>query len=130
MPKPVDRKSPEWSQKLLLGPLLTVDVSKWKDPFHHQKSAVRRNTPNEKAKPISLAHQNNLKGFTFKIVLFDDDLICFVLSPPSPFPHPLNPPMSPYYNCINLAKNFFANFSSCNDLISPVAFAPAPPLLL
>ena len=32
--------------------------------------------------------------------------------------------MSPYYNCINLAKNFFANFSSCFDLISPEAFAP------
>ena len=40
--KPVDRKSAEWSQKLLLGPLSTVDVSKRKAPFHPQKPPARR----------------------------------------------------------------------------------------
>ena len=68
----MDRKSAEWSQKLLLGPLSTADVSKRKAPFHPQKPPARRNAANEKVKPIALTLQNNLKGFTFKIVLFDN----------------------------------------------------------
>lgn len=68
----MDRKSAEWSQKLLLGPLSTEDVSKRKAPFHPGKPAACRNAPNEKVKPISLTLQNYLKGVnTFKIVLFD-----------------------------------------------------------
>ena len=67
----MDQKSAEWSQKLLLGPLSTVDVSKVKASFHPQKPATRRNGENENGKPISLTLQNKLKGFTFKIVLFD-----------------------------------------------------------
>merc|ERR1711875_106402 len=70
--KPVDRKSAEWSQKLLLGPLSTADVSKRKASFHPGKPSTRRNASNEKVKPIALTLQNNLKGFTFKIVLFDN----------------------------------------------------------
>ena len=72
MAKPLDRKSAEWSQKLLLGPLSKADVSKQKVLFHPQKMSTRGIAPNEKAKPISLTLQNNLKGSTFKIVLFDN----------------------------------------------------------
>ena len=67
----MDRKSAEWSQKLLLGPLSTADVSKRKASFHPQKPALVGMAEMEKVKPIALTLQNNLKGFTFKIVLFD-----------------------------------------------------------
>ena len=75
MAKPLDRKSGEWSQKLLLGPLSTADVYKMEGLFHPQKPSARRNGSNEKVKPIALTLQNNLKGFIFKIVLFDQDSI-------------------------------------------------------
>ena len=57
---------------MLHGPLSTANVSKWNSSFHLGKPGARWNGENEKVKPISLAHQNNLKGFIFKIVLFDN----------------------------------------------------------
>ena len=68
----MDRKSAEWSQKLLFAPLSKAYVSKRKASFHTQKPLAGRNAENEKVKPIPIAHQNNLKGFNFKIVLFDN----------------------------------------------------------
>ena len=68
-----------WTEKVLSGPksCSSIPSRQWMCQNVRPRSTRENpqlvgNASNEKVKPISLTLQNKLKGFTFKIVLFDN----------------------------------------------------------
>ena len=68
-----------WTEKVLSGPksCSSIPSRQWMCQNGRPRSTRENpqlvgNASNEKVKPISLTLQNKLKGFTFKIVLFDN----------------------------------------------------------